>query len=329
MSKYGLINKDSSYSGTYRVKVFEIAGKIRVYIPGISQINPFDANGHLMGDVVSKNMSAFPVAQWCAYNLESCELENISEPMWCMFEGGDVKKPVIISYTFPKVVIQTSNSSDGSGGSGGGSNSSTGSFTTASGPGVINIQGPINDSRNTKYSDISQVPQVISQEWSINGCLSKINEYASQSAGSNSIAPVAKAINAAGGASSVYNSALGTNVVSIGNAVLCATTSKFGVDGDYLLAHFTDNTEVLFVRFDQKSTSAVYGPADPANEWGHWADWERGFSNATTISILEICGMSRSGINKTCDYIINLGVNIKNDASFAKKSISEIKSSMK
>ena len=134
MSKYGLINKDSSYSGTYRVKVFEIAGKIRVYIPGISQINPFDANGHLMGDVVSKNMSAFPVAQWCAYNLESCELENISEPMWCMFEGGDVKKPVIISYTFPKVVIQTSNSSNGSSsgsssGGGGGGNVSASSVS--------------------------------------------------------------------------------------------------------------------------------------------------------------------------------------------------------
>lgn len=106
MNKYELINKDSSYSGMYRVKVFENEGNIRVYIPGISQINPFDSNGNLIEDIVNQNISAFPIAQWCAYNLESCDLANISEPMWCMFEGGDVKRPVIISYTFPKVVIE-------------------------------------------------------------------------------------------------------------------------------------------------------------------------------------------------------------------------------
>lgn len=102
---YELINKDSSYAGIYRAKVFENEGNIRVYIPGISQINPFDSNGNLIEDIVSQNISAFPIAQWCAYNLESCDLANISEPMWCMFEGGDVKRPVIISYTFPKNVI--------------------------------------------------------------------------------------------------------------------------------------------------------------------------------------------------------------------------------
>lgn len=116
MNKYELINKDSSYSGMYRVKVFENEGNIRVYIPGISQINPFDSNGNLIEDIVNQNISAFPIAQWCAYNLESCDLANISEPMWCMFEGGDVKRPVIISYTFPKVVIEVTVYVGGSGG---------------------------------------------------------------------------------------------------------------------------------------------------------------------------------------------------------------------
>lgn len=98
MSK--LINSDLSTAGIHRVKVFENEGKIRVYIPGLSQINPYDTNGNLIEDIVDKNISAFPEAQWCAYNLQSCDIANISEPMWCMFEGGDVKRPVIMSYTF-------------------------------------------------------------------------------------------------------------------------------------------------------------------------------------------------------------------------------------
>lgn len=102
---YELLNKDLAYAGIYRVKLIEDGSDIRAYIPGISQINPFDASGNLIQDIVDKNKSAFPIIDWCAYNLESCDLANISEPMWCMFECGDVKRPVVLSYTFPKNII--------------------------------------------------------------------------------------------------------------------------------------------------------------------------------------------------------------------------------
>lgn len=313
-NKYG-------FTGIHRCKLIKNGDEIRAYIPGINSISPFDKNGNVNMTDFEKYKETYPVIQWCAYNLESIDTTNIKGPAWVMFENGDVQRPVCISYA---VIGGESENGGGNGSSSNGSSGFNGAFTTVAGEGVILIQGPVNDSRNTKYSDISQVPQTITQEWSISGCLSEVQRYANQSIGSNSIVPIAKAIVNAGGAKKTYISALGIDVVAVGNAVLCATTNKFGTDGDYLWAHFTDGTECLFVRFDEKSTSAIYGPADPANEWGHWVDYENGFGNATTISILEICGMNQSGLKKTCDYIVNLG-SFLNNSSLAFKSLSEIK----
>lgn len=317
-----LMASEYGFNGIYRAKLLTSVDEtdIRVYVPGINSVNPFNSNGDVDISSYEKNKLSYPVVQWCCYNLESKELVNIKGPAWVMFENGDVQRPVCISYAV--IGGEGESSSGGSSSSGSGIN---GGFTTVAGEGVILIQGPVNDSRNTKYSDISQVPQTITQEWSISGCLSQIQQYANQSSGSNSIVPIAKAIVNAGGAKKTYISALGIDVVTVGNAVLCATTNKFGTDGDYLWAHFTDGTECLFVRFDEKSTSAIYGPADPANEWGHWVDYENGFGNATTISILEICGMNQSGLKKTCDYMVNLG-SFLNNPDLAFKSLSEVKS---
>ena len=314
-----LINQDLMTSGVYRGYVIK-RDDSRAYIPGISDKNILDDNGDISNEDYQKIKKSLPLVLYNSSEIEKL-VDDKPTPCIIAFEDGNMKRPIVMAF-FGKGVKSVPGSGGGGASSADGSNgSSDGSFSTASGNGVINIQGPVNDSRTTKYSDISQIPQVITREWSISGCLSKINNYASQSASSNSIAPVAKAINAAGGASSVYNSALGTNVVSIGNAVLCATTSKFGTDGDYLWAHFTDGTECLFVRFDEKSQTYQSYDTFPANEWGHWLD-----HSYSSISILEICGMGPDGLNKTCDYIVNLGINIKNDAAFAKKSMSEIKS---
>lgn len=161
MNKYELINKDSSYSGMYRVKVFENEGNIRVYIPGISQINPFDSNGNLIEDIVNQNISAFPIAQWCAYNLESCDLANISEPMWCMFEGGDVKRPVIISYTFPKVVIEVTVYVGGSGGGvSNGDGASGGSVLASSVEELINT-----DLLDLKHLTVSEIEKILNDNF--------------------------------------------------------------------------------------------------------------------------------------------------------------------
>lgn len=324
-----LINSDLGANGCFRAylihKPFE---KTRVYEPGI-QPNPLNPDGSLDESKYNKNINIYPEALWMSRVLRDAVTETV-QPCWCTYEIGDNKRPIILG--FMGKGIPAGNQWVGHGyGAGAGGNGTSGSFsgdggfTIASGNGVINISGTINDSRNSKYSDISQVPQVITREYSVSRCLSEVTKYANQSANSNSIAPVAKAIVNGGGASSKYIDGLGTECVVFGNAVLCATTPKFGKDGDYIWAHFTDGAEVLFLKFDEKSTSRVYGPADPANEWGHWVDYENGFGNATSISILEICGMAPDGINKTCDYMVNLGVNVKNDAAFAKKSMTELK----
>lgn len=80
-----LINEDCSYPGIYMAKVIPDGSDVRVYVPGIMTF--------------TQEISLLPKALWCAYNLESTIIENIVEPMMVMFEGGDVKRPVIISYT--------------------------------------------------------------------------------------------------------------------------------------------------------------------------------------------------------------------------------------
>lgn len=312
-----LMASEYGFNGIYRAKLLTSVDEtdIRVYVPGINSVNPFNSNGDVDISSYEKNKLSYPVVQWCCYNLESKELVNIKGPAWVMFENGDVQRPVCISYAVIGGEGESSNGGSSSSGSG-----INGGFTTVAGEGVILIQGPVNDSRTNKYSDISQVPQTFTREWSISGCLSQIQQYANQSIGSNSVVPVAKAIINAGGAKKTYISALGINVVAIGNAVLCATTSKYGTDGDYLWAHFTDGTECLFVRFDEKSQTYQSYDTFPANEWGHWVD-----HSYSSISIIEICGMDQDGLKKTCDYIVNLGSFI-NNPDLAFKSLSEVKS---
>lgn len=310
-----LIANEYGFNGIYRAKLIRNRDDIRAYIPGINSINPFDEHGNINMTSFEKNKESYPQVQWCCYNIESKDVVNIKGPAWVMFENGDVQRPVCISYAVIGGEGESSNGGSSSSGSG-----INGGFTTVAGEGVILIQGPVNDSRTNKYSDISQVPQTFTREWSISGCLSQIQQYANQSIGSNSVVPVAKAIINAGGAKKIYVSALGINVVAIGNAVLCATTSKYGNDGDYLWAHFTDGTECLFVRFDEKSQTYQSYDTFPANEWGHWLD-----HSYSSISIIEICGMDQDGLNKTCDYIVNLGSFI-NNPDLAFKSLSEIKS---
>ncbi len=149
-----LLNTDSSYPGIYRVKVIDSEKGVRVYIPGISHINPFDKDGNLNEDTYEKHINAFPLAQWCAYNLESCDINNIVEPMWCMFECGDAKRPVIISYT----VVGGGGEDIDSTASGTGGVSSGGNGTIEYNKFII-----VGDSRtvqlvNTQFSNGSSIP---------------------------------------------------------------------------------------------------------------------------------------------------------------------------
>lgn len=104
-----MVNKDLAYPGIYMAELMQdINGKIKVYVPSV-----------MNRPTTVSELESLPEAVWCAYNLESCDIANAEKPMWVMFEAGDVKRPVIVSYT----VI---------GGAEGSSGSNTGSSSTTS-----------------------------------------------------------------------------------------------------------------------------------------------------------------------------------------------------
>lgn len=108
MFNNNLMNYNSGISGIYRAKLIIEDSDIRVYVPSLHSINPFDENGVLKSDY---NKYMFPQALWCAYNLESIDPANQVGPAWVMFENGNIIRPVILSYT----VIGGGNSSSTNG----------------------------------------------------------------------------------------------------------------------------------------------------------------------------------------------------------------------
>lgn len=106
-----LLNIDSAAPGIYRAKVFFDEDKVRVYVPGITQAsNPITSENKLDLSTYLDNKEQYPIAQWCAYNKQSTMIQYLEDLMWVMFEGGDIKKPVILSYTF---IEEGNNSSSG------------------------------------------------------------------------------------------------------------------------------------------------------------------------------------------------------------------------
>lgn len=97
---YSLINNDIGAPGIFRAKLIPptVDDFVRVYIPGISNMNPFKTNGDVNETIVKQHINNFPTVQWCCYNIDSTQLENQDSFVWVMFESGDFKRPVVISY---------------------------------------------------------------------------------------------------------------------------------------------------------------------------------------------------------------------------------------
>lgn len=81
---------------------------IRAFIPGINNVNPFKKDNTIDLEKYEQNKEIYPKVQFCCYNLESKEVINIKGPAWVMFENGNSRRPVCISYS----VIGGSASSD-------------------------------------------------------------------------------------------------------------------------------------------------------------------------------------------------------------------------
>lgn len=102
-----LLSNNQAFNGIYRGRLLQKSPiDIRVFVPGIynSQIKESD---------LERMIDCFPKIQWCAYNLESIDMENQDNngngPAMIMFENGDLQRPVVLSY----VVIGGGDSSDG------------------------------------------------------------------------------------------------------------------------------------------------------------------------------------------------------------------------
>lgn len=108
------MNNSLGMPGIYRGVLLGSDGALHVWVPQIHNEDkiPTDADA-----------SDYPRVQWCAYNVESCKLEAYANDRiaWVMFENGDSKLPVVLSY---KKIIPPA----GSGGSFSGSSINTGSF---------------------------------------------------------------------------------------------------------------------------------------------------------------------------------------------------------
>lgn len=258
-----LLNQDSSCPGIYLAKVIQDGSDVKVYIPGIT-----------CGE---EDKLHLPKALWCAYNLESTKIENISEPMMVMFEGGDIKRPVILSYT----VV-------GSGGSI--STGNTGTGVTASGVDVINIVG----------SEIEGVPQIITFEYQSYGtCLTNMTGWSNISTSQQEVSKYIISNNYLKWEPlKLYNV---TNYIAKANELACvATTKKFGKDGDLLYVHFANGEELGCVKVDTKDETWAHG--QPATEWGHY--------DANAISILEMFGATNNwgqNVGTCIDFVVNLG----------------------
>ena len=93
-----MLNSDMGVSGIFRAKLINHESKIRVYVPGIHSMNPFNEEGVLKDDC-KNNIKMFPIAQWCCY-LPNQIVEEVKDDKiyWVMFENGDFKRPIVISY---------------------------------------------------------------------------------------------------------------------------------------------------------------------------------------------------------------------------------------
>lgn len=100
----GLLNSDSGTPGIYRAKLIkdDVNNEIRAFIPGIHNFNfNVDSTSNKIDDsVLDEYKTSLPIVQWCAYNKQSCQLENIKGHAWVMFENGDSKRPVVLAYDF-------------------------------------------------------------------------------------------------------------------------------------------------------------------------------------------------------------------------------------
>lgn len=96
-----LMANEYGYNGIYRAILLPglSDNDVRAFIPGITNLNPFKEDNTIDLESYEQNKEHYPKVQFCCYNIESKEIINIKGPAWIMFENGNVRRPVCISYS--------------------------------------------------------------------------------------------------------------------------------------------------------------------------------------------------------------------------------------
>lgn len=117
-----LISSSNNFGGIYRAILIDSGGDLRVVIPGLHDKVPVTTSddGTYIFDVTDyeKSKDSYPIPMWNVPNVEAQNHESPIHPCWITFEGGNVRRPIIMGWLGKGIMYHASNS--------GGSNNYTG-----------------------------------------------------------------------------------------------------------------------------------------------------------------------------------------------------------
>lgn len=140
-----MINSDLNTGGIHRALLLSVGGEIKIYVPGLTSLNP--NSGSLTNDAGGVNKESYETNKnslltpiWCLPNIEAKQHDEV-HPCWVTFENGDAKRAIIMGF-LGKGIKYHANGSGGSVNGSSGSENISGNNTTGgtySGEGTTGI----------------------------------------------------------------------------------------------------------------------------------------------------------------------------------------------
>lgn len=97
-----MINSDLNTGGIHRALLLSIGGEIKIYVPGLTSLNP--NSGSLTNDAGGVNKESYETNKnslltpiWCLPNIEAKQHDEV-HPCWVTFENGDAKRAIIMGF---------------------------------------------------------------------------------------------------------------------------------------------------------------------------------------------------------------------------------------
>lgn len=136
-----MINSDSNTGGIHRAILLSVGGEIKIYVPGLTSLNPnsgslIDDGGGVNKESYETNKNSLLTPIWCLPNIEAKRHDEV-HPCWITFENGDAKRAIIMGFLGNGIKYHA-NSSGGSGSSSVGITSGGGTYTGEGTTGIDN-----------------------------------------------------------------------------------------------------------------------------------------------------------------------------------------------